>query len=36
LSYALYGEKLFTEYVPRFLKRDVQGELISRVLSPGS
>ncbi|WPG41061.1 patatin-like phospholipase family protein [Variovorax sp. EBFNA2] len=34
LAYALYGERLFTEFEPRFLKRDVQGELISRVLSP--
>jgi NTE family protein len=36
LAYALYGERLFTEYVPRFLKRDVQGELIARALSPGA
>lgn len=34
LAYALYGERLFTEFEPRFLKRDVQGELISRALSP--
>ena len=27
LAYALYGERLFTEFEPRFLKRDVQGEL---------
>ncbi|MDB5849487.1 MAG: hypothetical protein JWP29_3239 [Rhodoferax sp.] len=34
LSYALYGERLFTEYEPRFLKRDVQGELVRRGMSP--
>jgi NTE family protein len=34
LSYGLYGEKLFDEYEKRFLKRDVQGEIISRVLNP--
>ena len=36
LAYALYGEKLFDEFVPRFLKRDVQGELLARTLSPRS
>ncbi len=34
LAYGLYGERLFGEYEQRFLKRDVQGELISRALSP--
>jgi NTE family protein len=34
LAYGLYGEKLFDEYEQRFLKRDVQGDLISRFLSP--
>ena len=34
LAYALYGDLLFTEFEPRFLKRDVQGELIARALSP--
>jgi NTE family protein len=34
LAYALYGERLFTEFEPGFLKRDVQGELIARALSP--
>jgi NTE family protein len=34
LAYALYGERLFSEYEARFLKRDVQGELIARALSP--
>lgn len=34
LAFALHGEKLFAEYEQRFLKRDVQGALISRFLSP--
>ena len=34
LAYALYGEKLFAEYESRFLKRDVQGTLVARFLSP--
>jgi len=34
LSYALYGERLFSEYEARFLKRDVQGDLIGRSLNP--
>ncbi len=34
LSYALYGERLFTEYEDRFLKRDVQGALAARALNP--
>ena len=34
LAYGLYGEKLFDDYEQRFLKRDVQGEIISRTLSP--
>ena len=34
LAYAFYGDALFTEFEPRFLKRDVQGELIARALSP--
>jgi len=34
LAYALYGERLFAEYEARFLKRDVQGELVSRALNP--
>jgi NTE family protein len=36
LAYALYGEKLFSEYEQRFLKRDVQGEIVSRTLSIGN
>ncbi len=34
LAYGLYGDRLFAEYEQRFLKRDVQGEIIARVLSP--
>ena len=34
LAYGLYGDKLFDEFEQRFLKRDVQGELVSRVLNP--
>ena len=34
LSYALYGDRLFSEYEERFLKRNVQGDLIARALSP--
>ena len=34
LSYGLYGEELFSSYERRFLKRNVQGEIISRVLNP--
>ncbi len=34
LAYGLYGETLFDSYERRFLKHDVQGELLSRFLSP--
>lgn len=34
LAYGLYGEKLFDEYEARFLKRNVQGEIIARTLNP--
>src|SRR5450432_1274183 len=34
LAYGLYGDKLFTEYEQRFLKRNVQGEIIARTFSP--
>jgi NTE family protein len=34
LAYGLYGEKLFADYEQRFLKRDVQGELLARSLNP--
>ena len=36
LAYGLYGDRLFDEYEQRFLKRNVQGEIISRTLSPGN
>ena len=36
LAYGLYGDKLFDEYEKRFLKRDVQGELVARALNPGN
>ena len=36
LAYGLYGEKLFDDYPRRFLKRDVQGELVARALNPGN
>lgn len=34
LAYALYGDQLFSEYETRFLKRDVEGALIGRMLNP--
>ncbi len=34
LAYGLYGDRLFAEYEQRFLKRNVQGELITRFLNP--
>jgi NTE family protein len=34
LAYGLYGDKLFADYEQRFLKRNVQGEIISRTLNP--
>ena len=36
LAYGLYGEKLFDDYETRFLKRDVQGAIISRTLNPAN
>lgn len=36
LAYGLYGDKLFDDYEQRFLKRNVQGELVSRALNPGN
>jgi NTE family protein len=36
LAYGLYGDKLFTDYEQRFLKRDVQGEIVSRTFSPSN
>jgi len=34
LGYGLYGEKLFERFESDFLKRDVQGALIRRMLNP--
>jgi NTE family protein len=34
LAYGLYGEHLFDQYETRFLKRDVQSELVARTLNP--
>ena len=34
LAYGLYGDKLFTDYEQRFLKRNVQGEIIARAFNP--
>ncbi len=36
LAYGLYGDKLFDLYETGFLKRDVQGTLITRALNPGN
>ncbi|WP_074631117.1 MULTISPECIES: patatin-like phospholipase family protein [Nitrosospira] len=36
LAYGLYGDKLFNDYEQRFLKRDVQGEIIARTLNPAN
>ena len=36
LAYGLYGDKLFAEYEQRFLRRDVQGEIVSRTFSPAN
>jgi NTE family protein len=36
LAYGLYRDKLFTDYEQRFLKRNVQGEIISRTFSPSN
>jgi len=36
LAYGLYGDRLFAEYEQRFLKRDVQGEIVSRAFSPAN
>jgi len=34
LAYALYGDKLFEIYEHAFLKRDVQGTLVGRLVNP--
>jgi NTE family protein len=36
LAYGLHGEKLFDLYERSFLKRNVQGELVGRALSPAN
>ncbi len=36
LAYGLYGDKLFDDYEQRFLKRNVQGEIIARTFNPGN
>ena len=36
LAYGLYGDKLFAEYEQRFLKRNVQGEIIARAFNPAN
>ncbi|MGJ7512607.1 patatin-like phospholipase family protein [Variovorax sp. GT1P44] len=36
LAYGLYGDRLFDDYEQRFLKRDVQGAIVSRSLNPGN
>ena len=35
LAYGLYGDALFASYEQRFLKRDVQGQIIARAFNPG-
>jgi NTE family protein len=34
LAYGLYGDRLFAEYEQRFLKRNVQGEIVARTFDP--
>jgi NTE family protein len=36
LAFGLYGDRLFDRYEASFLKRNVQGDLIERALSPGN
>jgi len=36
LAYGLYGDTLFDNYEQRFLKHDVQGEIIARTLRPSN
>lgn len=36
LSFGLYGKSLFENYEQQFLKRDVEGELIARLLNPAT
>lgn len=34
--FALYGDWIFRDFEPRFLKNDVQGELVARLFDPGN
>ena len=34
--YALFGDRLFDDFVPRFLERDVERLLARRLASPGN
>lgn len=34
--YALFRDRIFQEFEPRFLRRDIQGELLGQVLKPAS
>jgi NTE family protein len=34
LAFGLYGERMFDDYEKRFLKRDVEGELLRRLVTP--
>jgi len=36
LAYGLYGDKLFDDYQQRFLKRNVEGELLARAVNPAN
>ena len=36
LAYGLYGDKLFDDYEQRFLKRNVQGELLADAANPAN
>ncbi|WP_090906721.1 patatin-like phospholipase family protein [Nitrosospira sp. Nsp13] len=36
LAFGLYGDKLFNDYEQRFLKRNVEGKLMARMLSPAN
>ena len=34
LAYGLYGDKLFDDYEQRFLKRNVEREIVARAFNP--
>ena len=36
LAFGLHGDRLFEQYEQRFLKRNVQGELLHRLFDPGN